>query len=136
MSAAISGIKQERIVAPLVVVIALGSLAVANFVGTEGEDGGLGPFAITAVVTLAVAALVFGRVVPGARNGARPGRTALILAALATLTLVAFWSGLPQVLAPAAIVLGMSAPRSRESIAAVTLGSVAYLLALIGVFVG
>jgi hypothetical protein len=42
----------------------------------------------------------------------------------------------PHVLAPAAIVLGVAAPRSRESIAAVTLGSVAYALSLVGVFVG
>ena len=136
MSAAVTGVREERIAGPLAALIALGALAVANFMGTEGENGGPAEFAVTAVITLAIAAFLFGRVVPNARNGARAGRTALVLAVLATLTLVVFWSGLPQVLAPAAIVLGMAATRSGESVAAVTLGSVAYALSLVAVFVG
>lgn len=135
MSAAVTGITNERIVGPLVALIALGALAVANFMG-EGENGGPAEFAVTAVVALAVAAVLFGRVVPNARESARAGRTALVLAVLAVVTLVAFWSGLPQVLAPAAIVLGLAAPRGREAVAATVLGSVAYALSLVGVFIG
>ena len=134
MSATVTGITNERVVGPIVGLIMLGAIAVANFVG-EGENGGPAEFAVSAVVALAVAALLFGRVVPNARESARPGRTALVLAILAVVTLVVFWSGLPQVLAPAAIVLGMAAPRSRETVAATVLGSVAYALSLVGVFI-
>jgi hypothetical protein len=135
MSATVTGITNERVVAPIVALIAIGALAVANFVG-DGENGGAGPFAITAVITLAVAALLFARVVPGARESAGAGRTALVLAVLAVLTLAVFWSGLPQVLGPAAIVLGLAAPRSGESVAAVALGTLAYALSLVAVFIG
>jgi hypothetical protein len=135
MSAAVTGISNERLVGPIAAAVAVGALAVANFVA-DGDNGGAGPFALSAVITLAVAALLFGRVIPSAREGARPGRTALVVAVLAVLTLVVFWSGLPQILAPAAIALGLTAPRSGESVAAVTLGSVAYALSLVAVFVG
>jgi CBS domain containing-hemolysin-like protein len=129
------GIANERVVGPVAVAIALGAVAVASFAGSGG-NGGAGPFAICAVVALAVGALVFGRVVPRAKAGDRPGRTALILAVVSVLALAAFWSGVPQVLAPAAILLGLTAPRNGESTAAVVLGSVAYVLSLVGVFVG
>ena len=135
MSAAVSGISNERVVGPLVALIAIGALAVANFVG-DGENGGAGPFAVTAVIAVGLAAFLFGRVIPGARESERPGRMALVMAVLAVLTLVVFWSGLPQVLAPAAIVLGLAAPRSGESVAATVLGTVAYALSIVGVFVG
>ena len=135
MSATVTGITNERVVGPVVALIMLGALAVANFVG-EGENGGPAEFAVTAVIALGVAALLFGRVVPNARESTSAGRTALVLAALAVLTLVVFWSGLPQVLAPAAIVLGLAGPRSGESVAATVLGSVAYALSLVAVFIG
>ena len=135
MSATVTGITNERVVGPIVALIMLGAVAVANFVG-EGENGGPAEFAVSAVVALAIAALLFGRVVPNARASARAGRTALVLAVLAVVALVVFWSGLPQVLAPAAIVLGLAAPRSREAVAATVLGSVAYALSVVGVFIG
>lgn len=134
MSTTVSGITNERLIGPIAAAIAVGAIAVANFL-TEGENGGAGPFGVGAVVTLIVAALLFGRVVPRSKDGSA-ARVGLLLAALSVLTLVAFWSGLPQILAPAAIVLGLGAPRSGESIAAVAIGSVAYAASLVAVFVG
>jgi hypothetical protein len=125
----------ERLVGPIAVAIALGAVAVANFAGS-GDNGGAGAFAICVVVSLAAGGLVFGRVVPRAKAGSRPGRTALVLAVVSVVCLAAFWSGLPQVLAPAAIVAGLARPRNGESTAAVVLASVAYVLSLVAVFVG
>lgn len=135
MSATLSGITNERLIGPLVAAVALGAIAVANFV-SEGENGGAAAFAVSAVIVIAVAALLFGRLLPRARAGARPGRTALIMAVTAVVLLAVFWSGLPQVVAPAAIALGLAAPRSGESIAAVVLATVAYALSLVAVVVG
>ena len=129
------GIANERVVGPVAVAIALGAVGVASFAGS-GDNGGAGQFAICAVVSVAVGALAFGRVVPRAKAGSRPGRTALILAVLSVLCLAAFWSGVPQVLAPAAIVLGLAMPRNGESTAAVVLASVAYALSLVAAVVG
>jgi hypothetical protein len=135
MSAAVTGIRNERLVGALAAVIAIGALAIANFV-TEGENGGTGPFIVTSVIAVFGAAVLFGRVVPGAIEGPRPARTALVLAALALLTGVVFWSGLPQVLGPAAIVLGLAAPRNGESVAAIAIGSIAYVASLVACVIG
>jgi CBS domain containing-hemolysin-like protein len=135
MSASLSGITNTRLIGPVAVAIAVAAMAVANFAG-NGDNGGAGPFAAAAVVAIVAGALLFGRVVPRAIEGDRPARTALVLAALSVVTLLAFWIGLPQVLAPAAIVLGLAAPRSGEATAAVAIGSVAYVLSLVAAVVG
>jgi hypothetical protein len=87
------------------------------------------------VVALGAAALLFGRIVPRAKEGST-ARTALVLALLSVVLLTAFWSGLPQVVAPAAIVLGLAAPRSGESLSAVAIGSLVYAASLVGAVIG
>lgn len=87
------------------VAVGLASLAVANFV-TPGENGGAVEFAVTGGFMLVVAAIVFGLVVPRARENGQLVRTALVLTALSVLGGIAFWSGLGQVTAPAAVLLG------------------------------
>jgi hypothetical protein len=127
--------RNERAVGALSVVVAIGALAYANF-ATDGENGGTGPFIVTSLIAVVAAAVLFGRVVPGAIDGPRPARVALVLAALALLTGVAFWSGLPQVLGPAAIVLGLAAPRNGESVAAIAIGTIAYVASLVACVIG
>jgi len=135
MSTTATGITSERLIGPIAAAIAVGATAVANLFVSGDESGSATIFAGCAVVTLAVAALLFGRVVPRAKEG-NPARVGLVLAALSVLTLLVFWSGLPQILAPAAIVLGLAAPRSGESIAAVAIGSLAYAASLVGAVIG
>ena len=135
MSASLTGIANPRLVAPLTVAIAAAALAAANFSG-NGENGGAGPYAVSLAIAVLVTALMFGRVVPRALEGPRPARIALVIAGLSVLTCVAFWSGLPQALAPAAIVLGLASPRSGESVAATGIASVAYVASLVGCVIG
>ena len=98
----------SRLVGVGAVVVGLASLVVANFV-TPGENGGAAEFAGTGTFMLVVAAIVFGLVVPRAQESGRLVRAALILTALSVLGGVAFWSGLGQVTAPAAMLLGYEA---------------------------
>lgn len=135
MSATVNGLTNTRLIGPLVATVAMGAVAVANFAGS-GENGGAGPFAVSAVIIVLLALVLFGRVIPRALEDGRPARIALILAGAAVLTLVGFWSGLPQVLAPAAVVLGLAAPRSSESTAAVAIGAAAYGLSLVACVIG
>ena len=135
MSAAVTGMGNERVVGALSAVIAIGALAFANFV-SEGENGGVGPFIVTSVIAVVAAAILFGRVVPSSIDGPRSARVALVLAALALLTGVVFWSGLPQVIGPAAIVLGLAAPRNGESVAAIAIGTIAYVASLVACVIG
>ena len=79
------------------------ALAAANFAG-DGGNGGVGPYAITLDASLAVAVVLFGWAIPRID---RPARAGLIVGVLGVLSIAAFWSGLPYVLGPAAIVLGL-----------------------------
>lgn len=92
------------------------ALAAGNFV-TEGENGGAGPYAITLVASLAVAAALFGWMIP---RSERPARAGLVVAMLGLLSLPAFWTGLPYVLGPAAIVLGLLGRERADSRTAAT----------------
>lgn len=105
ISQARSDSPDHRVVGVAAAVIGLASLVVANFV-TPGDNGGPGEFAATGTFTLVVAAIVFGLVVPRARENGRFVRSALILTALSVLGGVFFFSGLAQITAPAAMLLG------------------------------
>ena len=76
MSATHVGIRSTRLVGPLAVLVALGAVAAANFSG-NGENGGPGPFAISAVVIVVLGVYLFGRAIPNSIESGRPARLAL-----------------------------------------------------------
>lgn len=132
-------IENDRLAGGLTAAIAVAAMACANFIGASGEDAGVGPFLVTSAIALVVAAAMFGWLVPRYRDGAA-AKAALAIAVLAVITLAVFWSGIPQVLAPAAIVLGL-AGRNRESgrgvaTAAIAVGSLAYLVSVFASIAG
>src|SRR4051812_36896921 len=102
--------------APLV----LGSLAVGvvalafgNFTG-DGEEGGVVPFIVTALLMVVVTAVVWNFLVVPRVDGPRTAAVAgIVLGALAVLFAFVYWTGLPFALGPAAIALGILA-RERE----------------------
>jgi hypothetical protein len=120
--------QDERLAAGVTLAIAALALAFANF-GGSGDNGGAGAYAITLGLTAVVAAVLFGRVLP---TTAAPARAAWILAALAIVTCVLFWSGLPFVLGIGAI---YSASRAGTAGPA-ALGAFAVALAFVGCVVG
>jgi hypothetical protein len=130
-----SGGIDHRLAAAGTVVLAIASLVFANFVGTADDaNGGVGEFVTTGALTLAVAAIVFGRVVPRALESGSEVRTALYLTALAVPAVMAFWAGITQIAAPAAILLAYLAlkrPGSSRAGAwiAIALSTLAYLAA-------
>jgi hypothetical protein len=109
------------------------ALAAANFIGTS-DNGGVPEYALTLGGSLLLAVVLFGWVIP---RSDRPARAGLIVSLLAILSLAAFWSGLPYVLGPAAIVLGLlgrARPESRkQGTIAVGLGALATIAALAAV---
>ena len=129
MSATLSRIEDERLAGALAVLLALSGLALANLAVEEGENGGLGPFAIGAVLSIVVAAVLFGRVLPAA---SRPVRAAWWLAGLSVLALAAFWSGLPMVLGVAAAYAG----RRASTVAPVAIGLASTAAALVACALG
>ncbi|MEA2363169.1 MAG: hypothetical protein QOD71_2314 [Thermoleophilaceae bacterium] len=130
----------ERGIGAASIVVALASLAFANF-GGSGGDGGTGPFLATAAFSLIVAAIVFGWAVPRANAGGTELRTAVVLALLSVIGLAAFWSGLPQVVAPAAALLAYTVlqrdgSRRAAPVALIAVSMLAYLAAIVGCVAG
>ena len=79
------------------------ALAAANFIGEAGDNGGGPAYAMTLAVSLLVAIGLFGWVIP---RTTRPAKVGLVVGVVALLSIAAYWTGLPYVLGPAAIVLG------------------------------
>ena len=114
--------------------LAVLALAGANFLGGEDENGGVGPYAVTLATSLAIAAALFGWAIPRVE---RPARAGLVAGAFALLSLPVYWVGLPYVLGPAAIALGLLGRARSESTgtatAAVILGALATVAAVAAV---
>ena len=127
MTTTLHRIQDERLAGALALLITLPALAYGNF--TAGGEGGAGPFAVCVGVCAVLAAVLFGRVLP---NAADPARAAWILAALALVTCVVFWSGLPFVLGMGAVYSGNRSGKR----APVALGALAIVLAAVGCVIG
>jgi hypothetical protein len=104
-----------------------------NVIGNaEDESGGLAFFAITLVACVLLTAWLFGAVVPRAveAGSATAARRALIVGVLALLAWGVFWSGLPFILGPAAVAMGVVS-RARGgggmATAAIVLGVIAVI---------
>ena len=131
MPTTMSRTMDERLTGAAALVVALAAVAYANF-GASGENGGAGPFAVTAVVLVLVAALVYGRVLPDTPS---PARVAIWCAAVAVVTLVVFWTGLPILVGVAAVLAGMRSGSTGGTVAAVA-GGLAAVAGLAGCIAG
>jgi hypothetical protein len=104
--------------------LGLAAMAVDHMLG---DDPGLEDppaFAISALIVLALTGLLFGRVVPRARD---PRRTGFVVALLGVASLPLIWLGVPFAVAPAAVALGKRG-QGRLSAAAVAVGVAVLLL--------
>ena len=88
------------LLAPIGVVVAGLIIFAGNYDVRKGDNGGTGPAIVTAIICVVLAAVLFGVVVPRARNTAR---TALILGIVGVVSVVVFWSGITPILAAAAV---------------------------------
>ena len=116
---------RDRALAVAGVLLGLAAMAVDHLLG---DDPGLEDppaFLISALVVVALAAVLFGRIVPRAAD---PGRTGFVVSLLSVLSLALIWLGAPFVVAPAAIALGLRG-HGRLAIAAAAVGAAVVLLA-------
>jgi hypothetical protein len=136
MSVSVSGWANERLAGPVAVVVALAATLFANLSSEDG-NGGTGPAIVCAAAVLIAGGVVYGLIVPRARRGARLSRAAMYMGIAAFVSVLAFWSGLPLVIAPAAIVLAASAPaRDRDATIAYVLATIAIVLTVVGLVFG
>jgi hypothetical protein len=121
--------------------VAVGAMAIDHLVGTErtDDDGLVDPamFAISVVLSLAVAVVLFGWLVPRelAKGPERAARSGLVCSIASVVPGVAFlWVGFPFVMAGAGMALGLEGRRGRrriESGAAVVIGGLVLVLGAI-----
>ena len=109
------------------VVIVLGNTNLRS-----GEHGGTGPMIVSLALCALAAAILYRLLVSGRRLG-----SGLALSMMALASMVVFWSGLPIVLGPAALVVGIQVPGRRNARIAVLLGgAVAVVAFVLGVVAG
>ena len=105
----------ETRIAISVTLLAIAAMAVDHL---AGDDPGLEDppmFAISCAVTVALAVLVFGRIVPSAKVAGHEGRDGLILSIVAVVPGIAvLWLGPPFVLAGGGLALGLCAWRAND----------------------
>ena len=76
----------------------------------KGDNGGLGPAIFSAVLLLALAAVLYYAVLPRVQN---VDRTVIVISAIAVVSLGVFWLGITPLLAAAAVAVAAKAPRLR-----------------------
>jgi hypothetical protein len=116
-----------RQVVPFAIAGTITALALTA-IGTIGRDNNRHDTAdwltLNVPIILVAGALVFGLVVPRINRGARPSTGALVLGVLALVSIVAFYLGLPAILAAAAAACAAAA-RTRRGWTAATAVAVA-----------
>jgi hypothetical protein len=97
------------------------------------EEGGhgVGEYLVVLAIIGVGALVVFGWAVPRWAGSPAAGRTALVLSSLGVLSLAAFWSGLPPVLAAGGAVLGWAARDRTAGKIAIGLGAFALVADLV-----
>ena len=95
--------------------------------GTSGDDHSTSEFLVLCGVAVVAALVVFGLVVPRTIDAPSAGRTAIILAGLAVLTVPVFWAGITPALGVGAIILGLSGDRRTMSRVGVALGALSLM---------
>ena len=93
------------------VALAAGLAAWGTFSENDHEKG---EYLVVLGIIGVAALVVFGWIVPRALRNQSGGVAGLVLGVLAVLTIAAFWSGLPPVLAAGAIVLGLAGWNARD----------------------
>jgi len=115
---------------------ALAGIAMAALLSAVGTFGLLGEGSEThatreylvVLAIIGVAALaIFGWAVPRALLSPAVGWTGVVLGVLAIVSVAAFWSGLPPVLAAGAVVLGWAQRTTTRGRVAIALGTLAVL---------
>ena len=121
--------RRETRIAISVTLLATAAMAVDHLLG---DDPGLEDppmFVIACAVTVGLALLVFGRIVPRARVAGHEGRDGLILSVVAVVPGIAtLWLGPPFVLAGGGLALGLYAWRDHDRRGAVAIALAVLML--------
>jgi hypothetical protein len=121
-------------IAGLAAVAAAALANLGNLTSHTNENGGVGDFVSCALIALVLTAVLFGWALPRWHGSQR---APVVLALLAVLSLGAFWAGVPEVIAPAAIVAALTAEkRTLAQKGAIVVATLALLAGVVAALVG
>jgi len=116
--------------------VAVTAMAVDHLMGDDPGLEDLATFLLASGISLAIAGIVFGVVVPRALRSAdrldRAARSGFVCSVLSAVSMVALWLGVPFALAGGGIALGLvgrQGRRRRRAIAAIVIGAIVLFLA-------
>jgi ABC-type branched-subunit amino acid transport system permease subunit len=118
----------SRVLAAVGAVLSGFVIFAGNYNVQDGENGGLWPGIVTAVLCAILLAVLFGYVMPRVHN---VDRAVLVLGVLSVVSLIAFWSGVPPVLAAATVGLRQREPSRRNTVLACVAGAAAALTVIV-----
>jgi len=114
-----------------------------GWLGSNASTGDAIGFVVATAISLVLMAAIFLRLVPRERAAGRAARTSLIMAIVAAVLIVVFWTGLPFPLAAGAVALGLfgraTAPEAGgrgKATVAIVLGGLVLLVAFVGLLTG
>ena len=114
-----------------------------GWLGSNTSTGDAIGFVVATAISLVLMAAIFLRLVPRERAAGRAARTSLIMAIVAVVLTVVFWTGLPFPLAAGAVALGLSGRAAKPDAAgrgkatiAIVLGGLVLLVAFVGLLSG
>lgn len=131
----------ERTMAPVAIgaiVMATALAAIGTWGATGGDTHGTREFLIVCAIIAVAAAVVFGWIVPRGLQREAAGAAALTLSILGLVSIAAFWSGLPPILAAGGALLGWTgrnAERGRGLCRAALVIGVLTLVADVAVYI-
>jgi CBS domain containing-hemolysin-like protein len=134
--------QQDRAIAGTATLLLLIGMPI-GWLGSDTSTGDAIGFVVATAISLVLMAAIFLRLVPRARAAGRAARTGLIMAIVAAVLVVVFWTGLPFPVAAGAVALGLfgraatpEAGERRKATVAVVLGSLVLLVAFVGLLSG
>ena len=135
--------QRDRVIAGTATLLLLVGMPI-GWLGGDTSTGDVIAFIVAMVISLALMAFIFLRFVPRQRAAGRAARTGLIMAIVAVVLLVGFWTGLPFPIAAGAVALGLyarteAAPEAGgegKATVAVVLGGLVLLVAFVGLLLG
>jgi hypothetical protein len=124
-------------VGPIAGAAAVAAAALANLgnlTSHKNEQGGFGDFVSVAAIALVLAVVLFAWALPRWQGSQR---FPIVLGVLSVISLGAFWAGLPEVVAPAAIVAALAAEeRTIAQKGVIAVATLALLAGVIAALVG
>ena len=134
--------RQDGVVAGIAALLLLIGMPI-GWLGDNTSTGDAIGFVVATVISLALLAGIFLWLLPRERAAGRATRTSLILAIVALVLIVVFWTGLCFGLAAGAIALGLSARAATpqadgqgKATVAIVLGALVMLAAFVGLLTG